>query len=463
MMRVLFYADPTRLYESFSRSADVLADHLVWFMGAALLKSGRVELKAIVSEIAASQCRGDARFDGIEILPFRDDELLTVFPGCRSLGEMSRVFFRDALEPSGRAAFGRLLGEKLRGWTPDVVVTFPTNFGPFRAFYPKALCLVVENGIVSRSPFPRSLRFEPVAFHNGFANRYADQIRSFPATDDDRRQLERLKDGIRRAVETYNAHRQEMEALRSRFRRLVLAPVPYANAYGEAAWNDQYLWLSDLMTHVPPDVGLVATFHDNFGSQLNERTAAFLEAKFPNLHVSCGGGFANQSLWFLPYVDATLNCETMTGFLGLLLGVRMIALDRSVSGWAADASGLDGLADALARPAADTAGLLTWLLTHFTVLETRFDDPDWYVRFFADKLEAFRRNGVTFDLFGPIESLADVVDGVLDSLEASFAHANELFEEERRPLKRNLRKIGRRLSRVGAWFEAKGRAEGGRT
>ena len=27
MMKVLFYADPTRLYETFARSADVLADH----------------------------------------------------------------------------------------------------------------------------------------------------------------------------------------------------------------------------------------------------------------------------------------------------------------------------------------------------------------------------------------------------------------------------------------------------
>lgn len=459
MMKVLFYADPTRLYETFARSADVLADHLVNFMGAALLRSGKVELKAVVSAIAAWQCRGDARFAGIELLPFGEEALLAVFPGCRSLEEMSRAFFRNELTEAGAAAFARRMGELLHGWTPDVVIAFPTNFGPLRTLFPQALCLIAENGIVSRSPFPRALRFEPVEFLNGFANRHADAIRALPVTDDDRRELARLAEGIRREIAARNPHRREMEVFRRRFRHTVLAPVPYANAYGESEWNDQYLWLTDVMTRLPRDIGVVATFHDNFGSQLNGRTAEHLAARFPNLLVSCGGGFRNQSLWFLPYVDATLNCETMTGFMGLLLGVPMIALDRVTSGWAANAVGLDAVVEALERPCADRAGALVWLLTRFTVLESRFDDADWYCRFLADKLAAFRKDGVTFDLMGPVERLGDVVDGILAALGATFAKFEAARAEKRRPLNRVLRKVGRHLAKLGDWLEACGSAE----
>lgn len=412
-MKILFYADPTRCWESFSRSADVLADHLVNFFGAALLASGQAEIKAVVSDVTAEQGRGDARFAGIELIPFDEADLRRVFPDCRSLDAMTLAFFRDELTPAGRDAFRSILVERLRGWTPDVIVAYPTNFGPLRTVFPDALCLIEENGIVSRSPFPRSLRFESVSFMNGFANAHASELRALRATSAERAELVRLRDGLRRILGSVNPHRAEMEAIRGRFRRLVLAPVPASNFYGESEWDDQVLWLRDVLAHVPSDVGVIATFHDNVGAQLNGRLADVLRARHPNLIAKCGGGYENQSVWLMPYVDAVLNCESMTGFLGLLLGVRMIALDRSYSGWAAESAGIGSVAETLERPPQDFDGLVVWLLTRFTVFERRFGDGDWYVRWFADKLAAFRRGDTGLGLYGQGEELKDVVDFLL--------------------------------------------------
>ena len=431
-MRVLFYADPTRHWESFARSADVLADHLVNFLAAPLLKSGRVELKAVVSDIAAWQCRDDARFAGIDLIPFGADDLRRVFPECRSMDAMTRAFFRDELTPEGRAAFGGILLDRLGGWTPEVIVAYPTNFGPLRALFPEALCLIEENGIVSRPPFPRALRFEPVSFLNGFANAHRDELRALVATDGERAELARLREGLRRVLGPVNPLRVEMEELRSRYRRLVLVPVPAANPYGEAAWDDQVLWLRDVLARVPDDVGVIATFHDNVGAQLNARTAAYLQSRHPNLIAKCGGGYGSQSVWMMPYVDAVLNCETMTGFVGLLLGVRMVALDRSYSGWAADAEGLGSLAEALARPPADLSGLLVWLLTRFTVTERRFGDAGWFYRFFADKLAAYRRGERGLGLYAQVEELKDVVDFLLKGTADMVARIGEHEANESR-------------------------------
>ena len=62
--------------------------------------------------------------------------------------------------------------------------------------------------------------------------------------------------------------------------------------------------------------------------------------------------------------------------------------------------------------------MIYWLMTHFTVTEDRFDDATWYFSYFRDKLEAFRRDGMSFGLFGEVKSF-DVVAGGLRLVDLS--------------------------------------------
>ena len=63
-MKILIYADPSCLYDVFLPSIQVMRDHLLRFCGRALLASGKVEIRAVVSEITRWQAGGADELEG---------------------------------------------------------------------------------------------------------------------------------------------------------------------------------------------------------------------------------------------------------------------------------------------------------------------------------------------------------------------------------------------------------------
>lgn len=449
-MKILFYASPTRLFEDYARSVDVLRDHLWLFCGEALHRSGEVELKAIVSEIAAWQNASENLLAGIDVIPLPFDVLRRVFPGARSLTQMHLDYFLDELTDEGRAILARELRSRLSDWEPDIVIAYPTNFWPLRRIFPGALCLTMENGMFSRPPFPRALRFEPVEFRNGFLNRYRDEIRGFSVTPRERAAVKRLRDGLRELLTKACPVdiRAELGRAKSRFRHLVLCPVPTGNFCGEAAWDDQFLWLTDVMERVPPDVGVIVTFHDEVGSQLNFRTFGYFQSRFPNLLAFGTREWRPLSHIFFPFVDAILNCETMTGTLGMLICPRIVSLDRSYSAWMADACGLESLGIVLDRPGLDRTGMICWYLTRFNVYARHFGDSAWYVGYFQRLIAAFSEYGISFDLLGQLEDVGEVVDYLLDFVRSQFEEMRLASERERYSRRCLYGKVANRLRKL---------------
>lgn len=449
MTKILFYADPPRLYEAFARSADVLADHLMNFVGSALLASGKAELKAVVSEIAAWQGKDDPRFKGVELVSIDYGELCEIFAEAKSLDAMMLRNFGKGFTDEELRRFHRTLSAKLGDWTPDIVLCYPTNVAPFRTLYPNALCLTAENGLFSRKPFPRSLRYEAIDFMNGFPSRFRDELRRFEVTDADRGEIQRLRDGLRTILGGINPLAKQLSDFRQRYPHTVLAPVPASNVYGEADFDDQFLWLRNVLEHLPKDVGVVATLHENVSTQLNGNLLPLLQERYPNLLAMRGSGWVYQSLWCFPYVDAILNCESMTGILGQLMGVRLVALDRTYSAWAADGTGLDGLQAVLDAPPPDHVPSLVWQLTRYTVLEHRFNDAEWYFDFFDRKLRHFRACGIDFGFYEQVEKLSDVVDYLLKAVRQNADDVLNLLAERARDRKRPSHKLGRWIARMG--------------
>lgn len=420
-MKILFYVDPAKLFDSYSYSVAVLHDHLLRFCGSALLRSEKVELKAIVSEVAVSQNRATGILGSLDVRPFPYGDLRRVFPDGRSLADFSLRNFRGDLTDDEQARFSAVVRGILGDWEPDIVISFPANFGPVRRTFPKALCLVMENGVFSRAPLPRTLRFDALGLMHGFPNRYAREIFDTPLDEGQRRKVAEFVAGIRDRVSRASPWAGELAEARARYRHLLLCPVPYGNFYGEAAYDDQFLWLEDVLERVPADCGVVITFHGDISAQVNGRTIGYFRERHPNLLAfESDDPVRSQSLWFFPFVDAILNCETMTGLLGSIFGPKVVALDRTYSGWFADGIGLESLPQALSSSGRDRAGLIHWLMTHFTVYENRFDDPDWYCRYFEDKLARYRRSGVGFGLYGQIEDFGAVADDILSRLDRPF-------------------------------------------
>lgn len=454
-MKILIYADPSCLYDVFLPSIQVMRDHLLRFCGRALLASGKVEIRAVVSEITRWQAGGADELEGIGLIEFPYADLCRIFPDCRSLDALQLAFFKGRPDDTQKRALADWFARRLGTWQPDVVLVFPTQPTLLREIFPQALCLTMENGIFSRFPFPRSLRFEPVDFMNGFPNRYREQIRNFQIGPEEREAVRAFCHRLTELLVGLCPRCAELEALRKRFRHLVLCSVPASNRYGEAAKDDQMLWLTEVMEGVPRDVGVLITFHDNVDSQLNERTVAFLRSRYPNLLAfDIGRRSLTSSFLYFPFVDAILNCETMTGTQGMLVCPRIIALDRTYSAWMADGVGLASLPDVLARPAPDRFAMIYWYLTHFTVMEGRFDDADWYYGFLSGLLERYRRDGVTFGLFARTEEFSIVADQVLGNCEKVLADIRERQRRHRSFLPSLSGKMGRWMSGVGAKLTA---------
>lgn len=450
MIKVLFYAEPALLYDVFMPSSQAMRDHLSRFCGEALGRSGRFELKAVVSEIAKAQLEAEGGLGSIELLALPYAELQAVFPHAKSLDALRFSFFRGELEASGERRLSAWMARTLGGWIPDIVLAFPTQTSVLRRVFPAALCLTMENGIFSRMPFMRSLRFEPVDFMNGFLDRYRERIWNYPIGDRERETVTGFRRRLAAELENACPYRQELTAARARFSHLVLAPVPPANPYGEAEWDDQFLWLSGVLSRLPSDIGVIATFHDNLQSQLNSRVLSFLQARHPNLLHFSKPGRVQTSACFFPYVDAVLNCETMTGTQAMLVCPHIVSLDRTYSRWMADCFGLEGLADALSRPAPDRTALVYWYLTHFTVYERRFGDAQWYGDFLAGLLERYRRNGVTFEMMEQLEDFATVAGWILEGFSDSEERRRRKQWKRHHWFRRLARHWGRWLSDLGA-------------
>lgn len=106
-MRVLFYADPAKTFEHYVYSAALLQDHLLNFCGTALLRSGKVEVKAIISEIAGFQKRGSEWLAGLETIEFPIRLLKEIFPGCRSMNQILLRYFKGEMDGDERARHAR--------------------------------------------------------------------------------------------------------------------------------------------------------------------------------------------------------------------------------------------------------------------------------------------------------------------------------------------------------------------
>ena len=351
--------------------------------------------------------------------------LQTIFPDAHSIQEMFLKVFNDDLTPKEHLSFQTILHNLLGDWQPDIVITYPTHNSLLKQAFPHALHLLMENGIFSRPPFCRSLRYDPTHFLNGFPNKFEQNIRNFKITEQQSQAVEHFKQQLRLLIHKHNPLDKQFHSLREKFKYLILCPIPTDNAYKETPFDDQYLYLLDILNKIPHDVGLIITFHDGPGVQLNEAMIHALQQNFPNLLYFPTGNntYISQSLNFFEYCDAIINMHTMTGTQALLWDLKIISLDKRYSKWFCDKQGLENLEEFLAAPKIDKNGLIYWYMTHFTVFEKDFDTPGWYYNYFKTKLEKFKKNGITFDFYEQINDFNELSNYILGYVKHYLRHA----------------------------------------
>ena len=424
-MKILLYAEPTGVFiwwEGY-RATQAIYDHLYLWLTQELLQHKDVEIKTIVPELALQTCDDTATLQPLSPIVFKDEYLQQIFPHVGSLEEANLKILTNQLSDKEYDTFRSIIIPLLpEGWSPELVISFPPHNDLLKHTFPKALHLLVDNGLFSRAPFFRSVRFDPFHHCEGFPNRYKEAIRNFPITSKQRDSLSQFKRQLQQIINKHNPLKQTLEQLRKKFRYLILCPVPPHNRYKENLFDDQYLYLLHVLQKIPAHIGLIVTFHDIGNSQLNPPTIKLLQKKYPNLiwFPPDKQKFFSRSLNYFGHIDAIINTQTMTGTQALLWDVKVISLDKSYSKWFCDKSGLENLEEFLAQPTPDHAGLLYWYMTHFTVYEKNFNKPNWYYNFFKTKLEKFHQNGITFDLYEQLEDFDALSKYILDYVQAYY-------------------------------------------
>ena len=465
MMKILLYYEPSMFGDGFlgTSSYKMIVDHLLGFTAKCLIGRPEAEFRAVVSEAAAFRNAETHVLDPLNPVVVTDDEVFAVAGGGSTMQTLFFKMFHQRLSAEEARRYAGFIRRKLGAWEPDVIVTFPVHNDYLKRIYPRALVLNNENGMLSRKPFPRCLRYEPMGYVRSFTNAYAREIGAFPVPDRMAGRVEEFRRAVQASVDRINVmQRNFMSEQKRRFRHLVLLPVIWGNEYEECEYDDDFSFFNGVLSSLPRDVGVVVTRHDNTGGKLNDNTLPYLREKFPNVifPTDCESGigkYSSQSLNYFGSVDAVLNCMTTTGLQATLWNTRVIALDRHYSHWFADSIGLGGLEDSMSAPVRDRTSLLYWYFTHYAVFPHRYEDGDWMYRFLSEKLEHFRAHGVTFDLFGQIEDFGEIADRVIrhveDSVESYYAravHDVELMRKKGRGWRKRAIWLGETLSRAGS-------------
>lgn len=424
-MKILLYAEPTLILKLPFPMNVVYRDHLYSWISKNILNHDNVEIKSIIPDIALRLDKKDNLLKKINPISFNDEDLGRLFPNECSLEAMYLKVFNNNLTENEYIIFKNIMQNKLGKWEPDVVITYPIHNSLLKNIYPKAMHLLVENGIFSRPPFNcvRVFRYEPIHFLNGFLNHYEKEIRNFKITKIQQQSLSDFKSKLRRIIDENNPMREELLKLKSEFRYLVLCPIPSDNLYKETKYDDQYLFLMNILKNIPSDVGLIITFHDKVESQLNHKIINTLQQRYKNLiyFPVSDNSYVSQSLNYFEYCDAIINMHTMTGTQAMLWDMKVISLDKNYSKSFCDKQGLDDIEKFLSEPKKDNSSFLYWYLTHYAVFQKNFDKPGWYYNYFKTKLEKFRKEGITFDFYEQIEDFEELSRYILNYVRNFYA------------------------------------------
>lgn len=421
-MKILLYQEPTTTTDIPYPESKVCKEHLYDWLAKYLITFEDVEVMTVVSELTYIQ---NQQFHDIDILKpicFKDEYLTQIFPNCLSIQEMFLKIFNSDLSDEEYTKFQEIIKKILPDFEPDIVIDFQIHNDLLKKAYPNALHLLVENGLFSRPPFPRSLRYEPIHFLNGFLNKYENEIRNFSISEQQRESFCNFKRDVRKIIDDNNPLKDALKELKTKYRYLLLCPIPADNLYKETKYDDQYLYLLDILNKIPNDIGLIITFHDSCTSQLNTGIINTLQQKYKNLiyfPVKCNS-YISHSLYFFEYCDAIINMHTMTGTQSMLWDLKVISLDRRYSKWFCDKQGLDNLDEFLSEPQKDKTNIIYWYMTHFSVYTHCTQKPNWYYNYFKNKLDSYRKNGITFNLFEQTEDFEEISKYILDYLKSSY-------------------------------------------
>ncbi|MDR2436661.1 MAG: hypothetical protein LBD17_01120 [Endomicrobium sp.] len=413
--------------------ASVAYNHFYRWLIEPMLKDGQdVEVKTLLPESAYWHNQKHHNLDNLNIIPVFDNEYLDLFSENLTFGEIEKKIYENDLSIEEKNNYKNLIFKKTGSdWKPDIIISHMppelSGVAILSDIFPDALAMGTDNGVFSRPPFMRSLFYAPYSPTGPFMFRYKEEINDFKLSVKQNEIIEELKQSIVKIVDanTPDQYKEFSKNIRNKFDKVVLLPMYIQRPSRE----DNVLCFKRVMEKIPKNIGVIFTSHDDLGyDDLNLKIRMYYQQSYKNLfyYFEEDNLFKSSSLPFFHQVDAVINNNTLTGLQACIWGKKIISMESpNNSAYFSDKIGLDNIEDFLDTTARNKNRMLYWYLTHYIILEKRLNDGKWLFKYFQEKLEHFKKNGITFDFYGQNEDISELSQYILNYIKDYYRNSSK--------------------------------------
>ena len=364
--------------------------------------------------------------NNVEISTIADEELINCFNFETRIDE---IYNSDIDEKTDENSFNRikkLVLKKTGEFKPDIVISYPLELGFLKKIFKEKMFFVTEWSIFSRPPLPKSIYFDPIgSVKESFLNVFAENIKKYQITEKENQNVECFKKEIRDIFLKNLDIANVVKPYKKKYRKLVLCPL-VSFAYSEKIFPfpDDHSVIRFIMNHVAPDIGVVFTLHPG-PTSVSIYEISYYKEKYPNfIFINETLGISMPSVALFPYVDAMINLISLTGTMALLWDLPIVPLYGHYNDWLKDCDSLDEIETVLSKPITNKNNIIYWYFTHYAVFENRFEDGQFYKRYFENKLENFNKKGITFDFYEQNEDFGQISNFILEKLKNNIKGNN---------------------------------------
>ena len=374
----------------------------------------------------------DFFMDNVEVEAISDEELIDCFNAPIRVDEIYKLSLEEEIETDSFKRIKSLILEKTGDFQPDLVVSYGLNLSFLQKIFENKIVFVTEWGIFSRKPFPQSIYFDPiVSVKNSFLNTFSDNIKNFPITEKDNRDVELFKNKIKNLFLEKLDISDLIKPYKEKFRKLILCPLTgFSYIKGVYPFVDDQAVIRYIMKHIAPDIGVVFTAHPGHKS-FSLPEICYYREKYPNfIFLESLIKVPMPSVALFPYVDAMINLISLTGVLSMIWDLPIIPLYGHYNDWLKDCDSLDEIETILSNPVENKNKKIFWYFTHFAIFENRFSYGQFYKQYFEKKLKSFNERGITFDFYEQNEDFAEVSEYIIKTLQENIENSKERPKEK---------------------------------
>lgn len=384
-MKVLYYIEPVILM-------DAPRFNLEWLRIAVktleAFSDNRSEFEAVIlhGEALDPEVVFQERPAWVRFVSISQGELRKICPDWYSFFNLAENEYLQRWSQYDFHEYEQLIKAKLGNFAPDFIMSFSSQANLLRKTFPGLPVYVQEQGLFSGSPFLSTWFLDPRGHYKySFLREYSRELVSGPLSDEERFQLQRLRNHLQDLYDGTFESGSFLSSYRQKYKALVLLPLQVSRHISTdtvSGFHSQFEILEYVMNSVSEDIGVLVTEYNAWGSILDSegphRSLEYFEKKYPHfISPQILRQTRNPSQYLVPKVDAVIAVSSNVGLQALFWNKPLFCIGEShLSGFSCGS--VEELGTYVMKgqtPSYDAA--VAWLLQRYYYSEGDLHRPQW--------------------------------------------------------------------------------------